>query len=88
MGKNKRKYKETKLMLPVGLVTGISSVVARLIDTDKPLSKTNISTATGGGLMGAAYVLINSPDEISQSLGYLLLVIGFGISWYKENKKK
>ncbi|MCP3921248.1 MAG: hypothetical protein GY714_01555 [Desulfobacterales bacterium] len=85
MGKNKRKLKETEFKIPIDLIT---SIVTRFIDTKKAVSKTNISTVSGSGLMGVAYMLINSPDPITQSLGYILGVVGFGITLYKENKKK
>ncbi|GAG53481.1 unnamed protein product [marine sediment metagenome] len=74
--------------IPVALISALSPIISRLIDIKKPTSKTNVTTATGGGLMGAAYMLINSPDEISQGLGYLLGVIGIGLTLYKDNKKK
>lgn len=79
---------ESEMAIPIALISALAPIVTRLFDKDKPLSKTNVSTATGGGLMGAAYMLITSPDEITQGLGYLLGAIGFVVAMYKENKNK
>jgi len=76
------------MAIPVALISALAPVITRLFDKDKPLGKTNVSTATGTGLMGVAYMLITSPDEISQGLGYLLGAVGFLIACYKENKNK
>ncbi len=86
--KSQKEEKEKRMAIPVALISALAPIVTRLFDKDKPLGKTNVATATGGGLMGAAYILITSPDEISQGLGYLLGAIGFAIAMYKENKNK
>ncbi|MCP4395625.1 MAG: hypothetical protein GY804_15360 [Alphaproteobacteria bacterium] len=87
MPRNRKKFKNTEIGLPVDLIVALTTIFERFIDTKKPLSKTNVSTVTGSWLMGTAYVLVNSPNEITQSFGYVLGVIGLGITFYKENKK-
>ena len=72
----------------VAIASMLTPVITRFFDKEKPLSGTNVSTATGGGLMGIAYMLIQSPDEISQGIGYVLGVIGFVLALYKEKKNK
>ena len=84
--KNKEK-KEKDMAIPVALISALAPVVTRLIDKDKPLGKTNVTTVTGSGLMGVAYMLINYPNEIGQAIGYVVGLIGVLVTLYKENKK-
>lgn len=65
----------------------LSTVVKRVLDKEKPLSKTNAATVGGAGFGGAAYMLIQTGEPNMVLAGYILGVIGTGLALYKEKKK-
>ena len=68
----------------IGLVVGLAK---RIIDTKKPLGKTNAATAGGVGLGGAAAYLIQSGDPTMVLVGYGLGLVGGLLALYKEKDK-
>lgn len=69
----------------IGLVVG--AIVNRFVDKEKPLGKTNATTAAGVGFGGAAAILIQSPDETMQIIGYVLGGLGALVALYKEKNE-
>ena len=70
---------------PVSLIIG--SVLSRVLDKKKPLSKTNVATAGGAGFGVAAYTLIQTGEPTMVALGYGLGLVGTLLALYKEKNK-
>ncbi len=64
----------------------IKQILDRILDKDKPLGKTNVSTLSGGALGTYAFTLLEHPEPQMQALGGLLLLGGFFMACYKEDK--
>jgi len=60
---------------------------SRLVDTETLANPTNASTVGGISIMTISSLLLQMPEPNAQVAGAVLMVIGFGISMYKENKK-
>ena len=63
------------------------AILDRVIDKDKPLSTTNVATAGGVGLGGAAYMLIESGDPTMALVGWGLGLVAAILTMYKEKKE-
>lgn len=72
------------MAIPAGVIALLVPVIKRFINTKKVKSKTNISTGVGGSMVAASAMLISLGDPTSQGLGYLLGLIGIGVTFYKD----
>ena len=73
-------------MAHTAAINAVVTIMGRLIDRKKPLSKTNISTAaatlTGSG---ATYLfLLESQDIKLQAMGFVLTLATLALAAYKE----
>jgi len=64
----------------------IKQILDRILDKDKPLGKTNVSTLSGGALGTYAFTLLEHPEPQMQALGAILIAASVYLVRYKESK--
>lgn len=87
MPKKFHKRRNNMALDPATISMVVGAIAKRVIDTKKPLGKTNAATAGGVGLGGAAAYLINTGDPTMVLIGYGLGLVGGLLALYKEKDK-